>query len=433
MRKLKSLVIILLMAMAMGSPITIPIINTMAVVEAATIHISENKLTLAIGKSKLLKISGTKKKIVWKSSKKSVAIVSSKGKVTAKAAGIVKITATVGSKMYTCVVTVKKPLPITTPIPVPTSTSTPTETSTNTLKASSASMEFATGSALNGIVKSSAPPLDVKPSTEVVNSLNQLVQRIIYLNNYCDNGEYKIVLTGFTLSDDDAIQDAIFHNKTMFGNITNYTQRFWDNKIIEVDVKVEKTILYELTRGFEDERYFDTTTTQINADAKEIFSTVKDILLKNITSDMADYKKEKAIHDFMVNQYAYDQDLDIYTVKELLLSKEGVCQAYADTFRLFMNLMGINCITQTGEANGGGHAWNMVMLDEEWYHVDVTWDDPIADRDILRYDYFNITDKQMSKDHTWVPTKGITATALKYAYPYDGDLDNFYTVRLSLW
>lgn len=47
----------------------------------------------------------------------------------------------------------------------------------------------------------------------------------------------------------------------------------------------------------------------------------------------------------------------------------------------------------------------MVNIDGKWYHVDLTWDDPISSRDVLRYDYYNLTDNQMSKDHNWDNSK----------------------------
>ncbi len=75
---------------------------------AATIKISNKKVTLKIGESKKLTISGTKKKVTWKSSKKSVATVSSSGKVTAKSAGTATITATVSGKKLTSKIHVVK-------------------------------------------------------------------------------------------------------------------------------------------------------------------------------------------------------------------------------------------------------------------------------------------------------------------------------------
>ena len=36
------------------------------------------------------------------------------------------------------------------------------------------------------------------------------------------------------------------------------------------------------------------------------------------------------------------------------------------------------------------HIWNLVYLNNEWLHLDLTWDDPVndEDKDLLLYDYY---------------------------------------------
>lgn len=56
----------------------------------------------------------------------------------------------------------------------------------------------------------------------------------------------------------------------------------------------------------------------------------------------------------------------------------------------------------SGASKGIGHAWNLVRLNGRWYHLDVTWDDPIPDQaGRLRYDYYLLPDKLIKKDHFW--------------------------------
>lgn len=68
--------------------------------------ISKSSVKLSVKQSTTLKVTNNKKKVTWSTSNKKVATVSNKGKVTAKGAGSAKITAKVGSKKYTCKVTV---------------------------------------------------------------------------------------------------------------------------------------------------------------------------------------------------------------------------------------------------------------------------------------------------------------------------------------
>ena len=72
----------------------------------AAAKINKSKVTVYVGQSTTLKVSGTKKKATWKTSNSKVATVKN-GKVTAKKSGTAVITAKVGSKKYTCKVTVK--------------------------------------------------------------------------------------------------------------------------------------------------------------------------------------------------------------------------------------------------------------------------------------------------------------------------------------
>lgn len=79
-------------------------IETTSVAEAAT-KINVKKVNVPKGSKYTLKITGTKSKVKWSTSKSSVATVKD-GVVTAKKAGTATITAKVGSKKYTCKVTV---------------------------------------------------------------------------------------------------------------------------------------------------------------------------------------------------------------------------------------------------------------------------------------------------------------------------------------
>lgn len=100
--KMLSIVLMLSMVMQLALPI-----HLTTVANAATVAVNPKKVTLDVGKTKALKVTGTKVKAVWKSSNVKVATVSKTGLVTAKQAGKATITATVKTKKYICIVTVK--------------------------------------------------------------------------------------------------------------------------------------------------------------------------------------------------------------------------------------------------------------------------------------------------------------------------------------
>lgn len=133
----------------------------------------------------------------------------------------------------------------------------------------------------------------------------------------------------------------------------------------------------------------------------------------------SDYDKAKYIHDWIVNntRYAYDQYLTgeytlsdgvkVYTPFSIFKHGIAICQGYSETFELLANEVGLKSQIVTGKSytsNGWElHAWNLVEIDGRQYHVDTTWDDPVTSRgeDMIRYKYFLIDDRDMSKDHKW--------------------------------
>lgn len=145
---------------------------------------------------------------------------------------------------------------------------------------------------------------------------------------------------------------------------------------------------------------------------QKICLSVKEILGEIITDGMSDYDKVKAVHDYIINHCTYDTehgtDIDSipdasFHVEGVILNGTAVCQGYAETFQLFMDLLNIQNLLVTGTGDGVSHGWNLVFLDGNWYHVDTTWDDPISDSGVqsLSYHYFLVNDEQMALDHVW--------------------------------
>lgn len=129
---------------------------------------------------------------------------------------------------------------------------------------------------------------------------------------------------------------------------------------------------------------------------------VKDILKKVVQPGMDTHQKIKAIHDYVVLNLKYDTDLQKYTAYEGLRTGEAVCQGYALlTYELLKNA-GVENRLVEGTAGDQLHAWNLVKVDNRWYHLDTTWDDPVPDvPDQVKYAYYLRTDEQLRKDHTW--------------------------------
>lgn len=137
--------------------------------------------------------------------------------------------------------------------------------------------------------------------------------------------------------------------------------------------------------------YFEPTYLPVNTEAYE--AAVDAAYAACISEGMTVLEKVVSAHDWLVtncqydpyvgtgeNQYiasdgtVYNEDPLVYTSYGAFVNHNVVCQGYALAFKVLMDRAGIPCCYVRSDAMH--HAWNMVQLDGNWYHVDVTWDDP---------------------------------------------------------
>ena len=134
------------------------------------------------------------------------------------------------------------------------------------------------------------------------------------------------------------------------------------------------------------------------------------------------------VHDYLINSIEYDSTIskdNIYDIYGALVSRVCVCEGYAKAFQYLMNEVGIDNVIVIGTAvNSNGqaenHAWNYAKLNENWYAIDTTWDDPILiGNGILpeesKYKYFLKGSNTMNQNHT---TSGkFTDAGQVFTYP----------------
>lgn len=140
--------------------------------------------------------------------------------------------------------------------------------------------------------------------------------------------------------------------------------------------------------------YNDSEIKLINAKVKEIE--------KEIWNDtMSNEDKIKQAHNYIINNSRYDKDRsdnNIVNYKSdtaygTLLEGYSLCGGYTDTMELFLEDLNIKSYKIASE----NHVWNAVYLNNTWYHLDLTWDDPITSdgSDILEYNFFLITTPEL--------------------------------------
>lgn len=126
-------------------------------------------------------------------------------------------------------------------------------------------------------------------------------------------------------------------------------------------------------------------------------------ILNNALRENSGYDQLLYIHDWIVNNTEYRRNGPqyIFEADGAILHGIALCEGYSKSFMYLAQALGYNCVCVTGKGNGEDHMWNMVELNGRWYHVDVTWDDPVMSdgSSTLRHNYFLISDKTIRNDH----------------------------------
>ena len=123
-----------------------------------------------------------------------------------------------------------------------------------------------------------------------------------------------------------------------------------------------------------------------------------------VAGETSSYRIALAFHDAIIYAIDYAYEDDGYTPQDdiwahnilgVFEKQSGVCEAYARTFQLLLNCMGVENVFVTGESNGEDHAWNLVQMDDgNWYWFDLTWNDTPNWMWGIRYNYFCVNDSQ---------------------------------------
>lgn len=119
------------------------------------------------------------------------------------------------------------------------------------------------------------------------------------------------------------------------------------------------------------------------------------------TYGLDEFQTLKYFHDYIILNCSYDADEEnCSNAYGVFIDGKAVCEGYARAFKYLCDKVGIPCELVIGNTDIE-HMWNIVEIDGNWYHVDVTWDDPKnKDGDYISYSYFNLSDEQIFIDHT---------------------------------
>lgn len=116
--------------------------------------------------------------------------------------------------------------------------------------------------------------------------------------------------------------------------------------------------------------------------------------------------KEIELHDKLCEIVEYYNYTDInnipvekHSAYGALIKNSAVCDGISKAMQILLDKVGIESILVIGKVDEL-HAWNLVKLDEEWYHLDATSNKSLKDKSkYVIHSYFNVTTSDILKTH----------------------------------
>ena len=182
--------------------------------------------------------------------------------------------------------------------------------------------------------------------------------------------------------------EAISSDNEILSHINNFVAPFNSFHHLSVIFSESGEVTVEVNRLYDQE--------MINA----LNAQADDIILRIINSEMNKRDKILAIHDYIINFTTYDieHETSAYrsnTAYGPLMQGKGICSGYTDAMAIFLNRFNI----PNFKIASSGHIWNAVYLDGYWFHLDLTWNDPVdvnnIHNQILLHTFFLISTEEL--------------------------------------
>ena len=155
-------------------------------------------------------------------------------------------------------------------------------------------------------------------------------------------------------------------------------------------------------------------------------------LIQQLQPTMNNYDVVKYFHDYLILNCTYDEAAEYnHMAYGALVDGKAVCEGYAKAFAYLCDRVGIENLLVTG-MSADKHMWNMVKIDGEWYHIDVTQDDLNKEllNDLILYEYFLANDK-IVKSHMTIDTDLYVPPVSNGTRYYYFNRENTYITGLS--
>lgn len=214
-------------------------------------------------------------------------------------------------------------------------------------------------------------------------------------------------------------------NAVMLYKIGNMDERLSNALNESEDVAQENGVIiggeYEIkaTTNISD-AYKSGSTSGLSDKDKETLDMASAVLDEIVEDGMSDFEKELAVYDWMTRNLEFDSgsllvvpntQADCDNPYGVLKYHNAVCVGYATTFRLFMQMLDIDCMVV--HDSDLCHSWDLVKLDGDWYHTDI-----YSDSGSGNYAHFNLNDSAQMSSWNWNTDFFPAAEGYKYNNAY---------------
>lgn len=205
------------------------------------------------------------------------------------------------------------------------------------------------------------------------------------------------------------IRDYVADNKENFAQEVSVAIAAFINDHPEVFYIESQYSTYTLS-GFNGDigyiklNYTESTLEDVNSKIEIIKQKIQEYITG--TENLSDYEKELYIHDKLAQNVTYSNLEDLprayHTAEGPFLENIGVCDGFTKTLQILYDQLGIDSIIVLGVLDDNPHAWNLVNIEDNWYHVDLTSSRSIVEETgIITHAYFNLSDERMQKIATF--------------------------------
>ena len=194
----------------------------------------------------------------------------------------------------------------------------------------------------------------------------------------------------------DCISDIqkLADNQELLSTINNYVHPFNGFTHIETEYDTFGRVTVTIMKSYTNEEIL-----QINEKMDELYPQI-------VQNHLSLRDNIRAVHDYIINHARYDSSRSDFQDSTYhsdiaygpLFEGYAICGGYTDLMELFLERMGIKSFKVSSDE----HVWNALYLDGYLYHLDLTWDDPVATdgKDYLEDNYFLISTSQLLEQDT---------------------------------